>query len=87
VYAGHVLRASGKRSIAAISVGTNPTFDGVHRRVEAYIIDEGHELDLYDEHLIVEFAERLRGMEKFASVDDLVAQMAKDVDETRARLH
>jgi riboflavin kinase/FMN adenylyltransferase len=36
---------------------------------------------------MVEFAERLRGMEKFASVDDLVAQMAKDVDEARARLH
>jgi riboflavin kinase/FMN adenylyltransferase len=87
VYAGHVRRADGTRSIAAISVGTNPTFDGVHRRVEAYIIDEGHDLDLYDEHVMVEFAERLRGMEKFASVDDLVAQMAKDVDEARARLH
>ena len=87
VYAGHVERASGKRSIAAISVGTNPTFDGVHRRVEAYIIDEGHELELYDEHLVVSFAERLRGMEKFASVDDLVDQMAKDVEATRARLH
>jgi riboflavin kinase/FMN adenylyltransferase len=87
VYAGHVRRADGTRGIAAISVGTNPTFDGVHRRVEAYIIDEGHDLDLYDEHVMVEFAERLRGMEKFASVDDLVAQMAKDVDEARARLH
>jgi riboflavin kinase/FMN adenylyltransferase len=87
VYAGHVVRADGKRSVAAISVGTNPTFDGVHRRVEAYIIDEGHELELYDEHLVVEFAARLRGMEKFASVDELVAQMAKDVEDTRARLH
>jgi riboflavin kinase/FMN adenylyltransferase len=87
VYAGHVRRASGKRSIAAISVGTNPTFDGVHRRVEAYIIDEGHDLELYDEHLIVEFSARLRGMEKFSSVDDLVAQMARDVAQARARLH
>jgi riboflavin kinase/FMN adenylyltransferase len=87
VYAGHLQRASGKRSIAAISVGTNPTFDGVHRRVEAYVIDEGHDLELYDEHVIVEFAERLRGMEKFASVDELVDQMAKDVAQTRAKLH
>ena len=87
VYAGHVRRASGSRSIAAISVGTNPTFDGVHRRVEAYIIDEGHDLELYDEHLVIEFDERLRGMEKFASVEDLVEQMAKDVVATRARLH
>jgi len=59
----------------------------VHRRVEAYIIDEGHELELYDEHLVVEFDERLRGMEKFASVEDLVEQMAKDVVAARARLH
>jgi riboflavin kinase/FMN adenylyltransferase len=87
VYAGHLRRADGKRSVAAISVGTNPTFDGVHRRVEAYIIDEGHDLELYDEHVVVEFEERLRGMEKFASVDELVDQMAKDVAATRARLH
>jgi riboflavin kinase/FMN adenylyltransferase len=86
VYAGHVRRA-GQSSIAAISVGTNPTFDGVHRRVEAYLIDQGHDLDLYDEHLEVAFEHRLRGMEKFASVDDLVAQMTKDVAAARARLH
>jgi riboflavin kinase/FMN adenylyltransferase len=87
VYAGWLRRASGARSIAAVSVGTNPTFDGVGRRVEAYVIDEGHDLELYDEHVMVEFSARLRGMEKFASVDDLVAQMAKDVAATRARLH
>jgi riboflavin kinase/FMN adenylyltransferase len=87
VYAGHVVREGGDRSIAAISVGTNPTFDGVHRRVEAYVIDEGHDLELYGEHLVVEFAHHLRGMEKFASVDDLVDQMAKDVANARARLH
>ena len=68
--------ASGDRSKAAISVGTNPTFDGETRRVEAYVIDEGHELELYDEHVMVEFAERLRGMERFDTVDELVAQMA-----------
>lgn len=87
VYAGHVVRADGRPSIAAISVGTNPTFDGVHRRVEAYIIDEGHDLELYDEHIQVAFEHHLRGMEKFASVDDLVAQMTKDVAAARARLH
>jgi riboflavin kinase / FMN adenylyltransferase len=87
VYAGYLLRASGKRSDAAISIGTNPTFDGETRRVEAYVIDEGHELELYDEHVIVEFVERLRGMERFATVEALTAQMAEDVVQARTRLH
>ncbi|HVS67767.1 MAG TPA: bifunctional riboflavin kinase/FAD synthetase [Mycobacteriales bacterium] len=86
VYAGWLTRAEGQRIKAAISVGTNPTFDGVERRVEAYAIDVGHELDLYDEHVVVEFASRLRGMERFASVDDLIEQMHRDVDASRSRL-
>jgi riboflavin kinase/FMN adenylyltransferase len=85
VYAGHLVRADGDRLPAAISVGTNPTFDGVERRVEAYALDV--DIDLYDEHVMVEFAHRLRGQERFASVDDLVAQMAVDVEQTRSRLH
>ncbi|HVX68788.1 MAG TPA: bifunctional riboflavin kinase/FAD synthetase [Mycobacteriales bacterium] len=86
VYAGWLTRAEGQRVPAAVSVGTNPTFEGVERRVEAYAIDVGHDLDLYDEHVIVEFACRLRGMERFANVDDLVDQMHRDVDESRSRL-
>jgi riboflavin kinase / FMN adenylyltransferase len=87
VYAGHLVRSSGDRSMAAISVGTNPTFDGVEHRVEAYVIDEGHELELYDEHVVVEFASRLRGMERFDGIEPLVAQMSRDVAEARSRLH
>jgi riboflavin kinase/FMN adenylyltransferase len=87
VYGGYLVRSSGERSKAAISVGTNPTFNGETRRVEAYAIDVGHDLDLYDEHVIVEFAERLRGMERFDTVDQLVAQMAADVVQARTRLH
>jgi riboflavin kinase/FMN adenylyltransferase len=79
VYAGWLTRADSTRIKAAISVGTNPTFDGVERRVEAYAIDVGHELELYDEHVVIEFASRLRGMERFADVDELVAQMHRDV--------
>jgi len=86
VYAGWLTRAEGQRIKAAISVGTNPTFDGVERRVEAYAIDVGHDLDLYDEHVIVEFAARLRGMERFDNVEALVEQMHRDVDESRGRL-
>jgi riboflavin kinase/FMN adenylyltransferase len=70
--------------IAAISVGTNPTFEVRQRRVEAYLLD--FEADLYGDSLGVEFVERLRGMEKFASADALVAQMRADVARTRELL-
>jgi riboflavin kinase/FMN adenylyltransferase len=86
VYAGHLVRHGGERGKAAISVGTNPTFDGEARRVEAYVIDEGHELELYDEHVVVEFSQRLRGMERFDTVEDLIDAMNHDVDVARAVL-
>jgi riboflavin kinase / FMN adenylyltransferase len=70
--------------IAAISVGTNPTFEVRQRRVEAYVLD--FEADLYGDVLGVEFVERLRGMEKFEDVGALVAQMTDDVKRTRALL-
>jgi riboflavin kinase / FMN adenylyltransferase len=63
---------------AAISVGTNPTFDGDRRTVEAYALDRD-DLDLYGMHVAVEFAARLRGMVKFDSVDELIVQMGRDV--------
>jgi riboflavin kinase/FMN adenylyltransferase len=63
---------------AAISVGTNPTFDGQERSIEAYALDRD-DLDLYGAHVAVDFAARLRGMERFDSVDELVAQMHRDV--------
>jgi riboflavin kinase/FMN adenylyltransferase len=81
VYAGWLVRASGERLPAAISVGTNPTFVGAARTVEAYVLDV--DLDLYDEDVAIEFAARLRGMEKFAGVDALVRQMHEDVAQTR----
>jgi riboflavin kinase/FMN adenylyltransferase len=90
VYAGWLasLDADGletERWPAAISVGTNPTFDGRHRVVEAYALDRD-DLDLYGVHAAVDFAARLRGMARFDSVGDLVAQMRLDVAETRALL-
>jgi riboflavin kinase/FMN adenylyltransferase len=81
VYTGWLVRARGERLPAAISIGTNPTFDGTERRVEAYVLDV--DIDLYGEHVSVEFGQRLRGMIKFSSVDELVAQMGQDVVETR----
>jgi riboflavin kinase / FMN adenylyltransferase len=67
---------------AAISVGTNPTFDGRQRVVEAYALDRD-DLDLYGKRVAVDFAARLRGMEKFDSVDALIEQMRRDVDQAR----
>lgn len=73
---------------AAISVGSNPTFDGTERRVESYVIDQPQHgsLDLYGRTIRVELVRRLRGMEAFDTVDALVAQMHDDVNDTRAVL-
>ena len=73
----------GERWPAAISVGTNPTFDGQDRVVEAYALDRD-DLELYGVHVGVDFAVRLRGMERFGSAADLVEQMRRDVDQARA---
>jgi len=67
---------------AAISVGTNPTFDGVDRTVEAYALDRD-DLDLYGTHAAIDFTARLRGTVRFDSVEALVAQMHEDVAQAR----
>jgi riboflavin kinase/FMN adenylyltransferase len=81
VYVGWLVRADRSRLPAAISVGTNPTFDGTERRVEAYALDV--DIDLYGEHVAIEFVDRLRGMVRFDSVDGLLVQMAQDVRDSR----
>jgi riboflavin kinase/FMN adenylyltransferase len=71
---------------AAISVGTNPTFEGEReRRVESYVLDRD-DLELYGVEVEVSFVARIRGMLRFDSVDELVATMAHDVASTRALL-
>jgi riboflavin kinase / FMN adenylyltransferase len=80
IYAGRVV-LRGERLPAAISVGTNPTFEGRQRTVEAYILD--FDEDIYGVELGVEFVERLRGMERFDTVEALVEQMGRDVARTR----
>jgi riboflavin kinase / FMN adenylyltransferase len=71
---------------AAISIGTNPTFGPGDRSVEAYALDRD-DLDLYGTHAAIEFAARLRDNDRFDSVDALVAQMRRDVDQARALTH
>jgi riboflavin kinase / FMN adenylyltransferase len=80
IYAGRAV-LWGKRLPAAISVGTNPTFEGRERTVEAFILD--FDEDIYGVELGVEFVERIRGMERFDRVEDLVEQMGRDVERTR----
>ncbi|WP_324273851.1 riboflavin kinase [Blastococcus brunescens] len=62
-------------------MGTNPTFQGSRRTVEAFVLD--FEGDLYGEHVGVEFARRLRPMAAFPDVAALVAAMDTDVADTR----
>lgn len=99
VYAGWVTRLDGLDGLgnrladdrqppawpAAISVGSNPTFDGVQRRVEAYVLDRD-DLALYDAPIAVDFRARIRGQEKFYDVDELVEAMNRDVREVRLQL-
>jgi riboflavin kinase / FMN adenylyltransferase len=70
---------------AAISVGTNPTFGEGERTVEAYALDRD-DLDLYGRHAAIDFTARLRGTERFDTVEALVAQMRADVDRARFML-
>ncbi|UNK69568.1 bifunctional riboflavin kinase/FAD synthetase [Microbacterium sp. H1-D42] len=87
VYAGWLIdHESGIRHPAAISVGTNPTFDDVPRRqVEAHVLDKTG-LDLYGHPVTVEFTAHLRGMVAFDGMDALIAQIAADVADARIQL-
>jgi len=87
VYAGWLRRLdTGERLPAAISVGTNPTFEGEReRRVESYVLDRT-DLELYGVEVEVEFVARLRGMTAYAGIKPLLEQMALDVHRTRELL-
>jgi riboflavin kinase/FMN adenylyltransferase len=76
IYAGSAL---GHR--AAVSIGTNPHYGGTERRIEPYLVD--FEGDLYGSRLVLELWERLRDEAVFGSEEELVAQIARDVEATR----
>ena len=77
IYAGEALAHR-----AAVSIGTNPHYGGTERRIEPYLLD--FDGDLYGKRLVVELWTRLRDEEVFESEEALVAQIARDVDATRA---
>jgi riboflavin kinase/FMN adenylyltransferase len=90
IYAGWLVSldadgAETDRWPAAISVGPNATFGEAERTVEAYALDRD-DLDLYGAHVAIDFVARLRGTERFDSVEALVTQMHHDVDKARALL-
>ena len=88
VYAGWLTRLDVPEAPgwpAAISVGTNPTFDGVERSVEAYVIGRD-DLELYGIPVAVDFVDRIRGQERFDTVTELIERMHDDVDVARRLL-
>ena len=90
VYAGWLVRnvpgtSAAEYLPAAISVGTNPQFDGVERTVEAHVLGRA-DLNLYGEEIAVDFIKRLRPMVSFESVDGLLHQMAEDLRNTALTL-
>ncbi|MEU4568525.1 bifunctional riboflavin kinase/FAD synthetase [Micromonospora sp. NPDC023956] len=85
IYAARLIRRGGAEPLAAaVSIGTNPTFSGRERRVEAYALDFTG--DLYGERLALDFVAHLREQRRYDSIEPLVAQMNEDVARTRAAL-
>ena len=90
IYAGWLTDEAGTRWPSAISVGSNPTFDGVDRQVEAHVINRPLErvedFDLYGQKVVVEFVEHLRGQVTYTGPEALIEQMKLDVDRARGLL-
>ncbi|MDQ4010524.1 MAG: bifunctional riboflavin kinase/FAD synthetase [Actinomycetota bacterium] len=80
VYVCHFVHR-GRKLAAAVSVGTNPTFSGRERRVEAFVLDVDE--DFYGEQVALDFVDRLRGMWRFDTPEQLVSQIEDDVAHTR----
>jgi riboflavin kinase/FMN adenylyltransferase len=87
IYAGWYVRPGGEALAAAISLGRRPTFydDAPVSLLEAHVLDFSG--DLYGEAAAVRFVARLRGEERFESIEALVTQMQRDCDEARALLN
>ncbi|MBV8928653.1 MAG: bifunctional riboflavin kinase/FAD synthetase, partial [Mycobacteriaceae bacterium] len=74
----------GERYRAAVSVGTNPTFSGRARTVEAFVLDTA--ADLYGQHVAVDFVARIRGQHRFETVQDLIDAIGDDTERVRTIL-
>ena len=84
VYAAWLV-VDGRRYGAAVSIGNNPTFEGIpDKQVEAHAFDQS--FDLYGRVVELEFVDYIRGMQKFSGADELARQMASDEQQIRAIL-
>ena len=85
VYAGWLFDEPGNRWPVAISVGSNPTFEGVSRQVEAHVMGRPQEqveaFDLYGQQVLLEFVAHLRPMVAYRGMDSLIEQMTRDVED------
>ena len=81
IYAAWIVRHRHEPSMAAVSIGTNPTFSGRERRVEAYVLD--FDGDLYGERLSLDFVSRLREQRTYTDIAPLVEQIGDDVTQVR----
>lgn len=86
VYAGLATLPDGSRRRAAISVGTKPTFGYAERTVEAYLLDHQAPLDQYGWSLELRFDRWLREQARYDALDELLEQMKRDVERTRAEV-
>ncbi|SDT77848.1 bifunctional riboflavin kinase/FAD synthetase [Actinoplanes derwentensis] len=85
VYAAWFTRSGeGVRRPASVSIGTNPTFSGTERRIEAYVLD--FDGDLYGERASLDFVGHLREQRTYDAIEPLIAQINADVEETRMLL-
>ncbi|RZQ59777.1 bifunctional riboflavin kinase/FAD synthetase [Amycolatopsis suaedae] len=86
IYSAWFVRESepGTRHRAAVSIGTNPTFSGRERTVEAFVLD--WDSDLYGQRVALDFVVKLRETARFDSVEALIRQMEDDVERTRTLL-
>jgi riboflavin kinase/FMN adenylyltransferase len=82
IYAGEAVVAAGERYRTALSIGVNPHYGGVERRIEAFLLDFVG--DLYGSRLRLELWERLRDERAFSSEAELVEQIARDVEAAQA---
>ncbi|MHB1987934.1 MAG: riboflavin kinase [Acidimicrobiales bacterium] len=85
VYSGWFEGESGTRHLAAISIGTRPTYYGEHgiRLAEAYLLD--FDGDLYGQHVTLGLEDRVREQVQFSGNEDLISQMHRDVEVVRRR--
>jgi riboflavin kinase/FMN adenylyltransferase len=81
VYAVHAVDDLGQRWPAAASIGPNPTFAEQEQKIEVHLI--GFQGDLYNREIALDFARRLRDVRTFAGVEELVAQLRRDVEQAR----